>query len=134
MALTEQEKSIITKYFEDRRLIGTKLSLHSPSYIRVDISVEAVPSPQYRDAAVLLEDEIRSWFEERKATYGKPLLYNDLFSSLDAAPCVRKLLVLSLNPVSAGITRDSNRDLVPPVNGVFLPGQIEIIINHYQTV
>ena len=134
MALTEQEKSIITKYFEDRRLIGTKLSLHSPSYIRVDISVEAVPSPQYRDAAVLLEDEIRSWFEERKAIYGKPLLYNDLFSRLDAAPCVRKLLVLSLNPVSAGITRDSNRDLVPPVNGVFLPGQIEIIINHYQTV
>ena len=134
MMLTAQEKSIITDYLEDRRLIGTRLSLHSPSYIRVDITVEALPSPQYRDAAAFLEEEIRDWFEQRKKVYGKPLLYNDLFSRLDAAPCIRKLLVLSLNPVSAGILRDSNKDLIPPVNGVFLPGQIEVILNHYQSV
>ena len=133
-ALTEQQQRILTRYLEDKSLIGTKLRLHSPAYIRVDVSVEAVPSPEYRNAAEILETDIRNWFEERKKIYGKPLSYNELFSLLDADPCVRKVVVLGMNPVSAGISRNKNRDLVPPVNGVFLPGRIEVILNHYQVV
>ena len=133
-ALTEREKTIIGRYLENKRLIGIKPKLHSPSYIRVDITVEAVPSPKYRNASEVLEEEIREWFRERKAVYGEALPYNQLLSRLDAIPCVSRLISLSMVPLSAGIRRTRNRALVPPVNGVFLPGRIEVILNHYQAV
>ncbi|MDO4803530.1 MAG: baseplate J/gp47 family protein [Lachnospiraceae bacterium] len=132
--LSEREKNIISSYLEDKRLLGMKLRLCSPGYIRVDITVEAVPSPKYRDASKMLENEIREWFEERKAVYGEPLPYNQLLAKLDASPCIRKLVSLTMQPLSAGIGRSKNRALVPPVNGLFLPGRIEVILNHYQTV
>ncbi len=131
-ALSVKERDIIDGYLEERRLIGTRLKLHSPRYIHVDITVEAVPSPQYRNASVLLEKEIREWFDEQKKIYGKPLSYNQLLSRLDSAPYIRKLVTLSMDPRSAGITRDINRALVPPVNGVFLPGNIDVVLNRYQ--
>ena len=59
-------------------------------------------------------------------------LYSELFGRLDALPCVRILRVLAMNPRTAGIRRNHNRDLIPPVNGVFLPGRIEVVLNHYQ--
>ena len=57
---------------------------------------------------------------------------DELFGRLDALPCVRILRVLAVNPRTAGIRRNHNRDLIPPVNGVFLPGRIEVVLNHYQ--
>ena len=131
-ALTERQKAAVSAWLEDRRLIGTRLRLHSPRYIRVDIELEVIPSPQYRDSASILEQEIRKWFKEREKIYGEPLLYSSLFGRLDALPCVRILRVLALNPRTAGIRRNHNRDLIPPVNGVFLPGEIQVILNHYQ--
>lgn len=132
--LTDREKDIIGRHLENKRLIGIRPKLHTPSYIRVDITVEAVPSQKYRNAAEVLEEEIREWFNERKAVYGEALPYNQLLSRLDAIPCVNRVISLSMVPLSAGIRRTRNRALVPPVNGVFLPGRIEVILNHYQTV
>lgn len=129
--LTEQEKIIISRYLEDKRLIGMRIKLHSPSYIRVNVTVDAFPSPSYRDASDILEKEIRQWFEERKDVYGKPMPYDQLLYRLVMSPCIRKLVGLSMEPLNAGITRNKNRALVPPVNGVFLPGRIEIILNQY---
>ncbi len=131
-SLTERQKDAVSSWLESRRLIGTHLKLHSPRYIRVDTELEVIPAPQYRDSAAILEKEIRKWYEERETVYGEPLLYSELFGRLDALPCVRILRVLSLNPRTAGIKRNQNRDLIPPVNGVFLPGNIEVILNHYQ--
>ena len=108
-----------------------RIKLHSPSYIRVNVTVDAFPSPSYRDASDILEKEIRQWFEERKDVYGKPMPYDQLLYRLVMSPCIRKLVGLSMEPLNAGITRNKNRALVPPVNGVFLPGRIEIILNQY---
>ena len=130
--LTERQKEAISAWLEDRRLIGTRLRLHTPRYIYVDTEVEVIPSPQYRDSADILEKEIRKWFREKETVYGEPLLYSELFGRLDALPCVRILRVLAMNPRTAGIRRNHNRDLIPPVSGVFLPGRIEVILNHYQ--
>ena len=131
-ALTERQKEAVSSWLEDRRLIGTKLRLHSPRYIYVDTELEVIPSPQYRNSAAILEQEILKWFREKEKIYGEPLLYSELFGRLDALPCVRILRVLAINPRSAGIRRNRNRDLIPPVNGVFLPGKTEVILNHYQ--
>ena len=132
--LSETERTIIGRYLDDKRLIGMKTRLHTPDYIRVDITVEAVPSPKYRNAMEVLKKEILDWFGERKAIYGEPLSYNQLLSRLDALPCITRVLSLSMEPLSAGIGRTRNGALIPPVGGVFLPGRIEVILNHYQAV
>ncbi len=131
--LSEREKAIITEYLDERRLIGTKIVLHSPRYIRVDIHLETIPSPRFRNAAEIIEQEIRDWFEEKKTVYGEPLQYSDLFGRIDRLSCVRSVRSLSMNPQSTGIRRSRNRNLIAPVNGIFLPGSIEVVLNHYQT-
>jgi hypothetical protein len=80
----------------------------------------------------MAEEEIRSWFGEKTKLYGRPLSFSELFGRLEKLPCLRRLLSLSLSPKSVGVKRNQNQDLVPPVNGVFLPGSIEVILNHYQ--
>ncbi len=130
--LEEREKKIITEYLDERRLIGTRVRLHSPHYVRVDILLEAIPSPRFRDAASIIEKEIRDWFEEKKTVYGEPLQYSELFGRLDRLVCIRSVRSLSMNPQSTGIRRNRNRNLIAPVNGIFLPGKIEVVLNHYQ--
>ena len=132
LTLSEREKEAVLKHLEDRRLIGTRIKLHSPRYIYVDVELEFLPEPHFRDSAAMAEEEIRSWFREKKKLYGKFLSFSELFGRLEKLPCLRRLLSLSLSPKSVGVKRNRNRDLVPPVNGVFLPGNIEVILNHYQ--
>ena len=123
----------ILSWLEDKKIIGTRIRIHSPEYIRVSLTAELVPAPQYREVEAMVEQEIRRWFEERDALYGKPLDYNALFGRLDRLPCVRRITLLSLDAEKAGILRNRNKDLIPPVNGVFLPGNIDIIMDLYGT-
>jgi len=132
LTLTEREKDAVLKHLEERRLIGTRIRLHSPRYFYVDVVLEFLPEPHFRNSAAMAEEEIRSWFGEKTKLYGRPLSFSELFGRLEKLPCLRRLLSLSLSPKSVGVKRNQNQDLVPPVNGVFLPGSIEVILNHYQ--
>ncbi len=131
MKLTEGISKAVAEHLEEHRLLGTRFVLQSPDYIRVDVSCEAVPSPNYRNAVQLIEAELKCFFKEIETRYGAPLELSALYGRLDKLPCIKKIIALQIDPVKAGIRRNPNGDLLPPQGGVFLPGKMDIYLNFY---
>ncbi len=131
MKLTEGIKDAVAANLEEHRLLGTSFVLQSPEYIRVDISCEAVPTPNYRDTVMIIETELKRFFESIETKYGAPLEFSALYGRLNKLPCVKKIIALQTDPVKAGIRRNPNGDLIPPPGGVFLPGKIDTYLNFY---
>ncbi len=131
MKLTEGIKDAVAANLEEHRLLGTSFILQSPEYIRVDISCEAVPTPNYRDTVMIIETELKRFFESIETKYGAPLEFSALYGRLNKLPCVKKIIALQTDPVKAGIRRNPNGDLIPPPGGVFLPGKIDTYLNFY---
>ena len=132
LSLTKAFRENILAYLEERRILGTEVRLHSPEYIRVNVSCEIVPAPQYRDCEALIEEECRKFFEQKKCLYGVPLEYSELYGCLDRLPFVRGIRYLQMEPAKPGIGRNRNGDLIPPPYGVFLMGSARILLDHYR--
>lgn len=129
--LSEPIRKNILAFLEERRILGTSVRLCSPEYIRTNIILEAVPEPQYRNCRELIEEELRRYFAERETLYGVPLEPGLLYGRLDRLPCIRRITALQVEPARTGVRRNNNGGLIPPEYGVFLPGRMEIILNHY---
>ena len=131
LKLTNGIKETVAAHLEEHRLLGTRFVLQSPDYIRVDVSCEVIPSPNYRNTEGMLEAELKRFFKDIEARYGVPLELSSLYGRLDKLPCVKKIIALQIDPVKAGIRRNPNGDLLPPPGGVFLPGKMDIYLNFY---
>lgn len=115
----------ILQNLEKRRLIGTQIRLCAPEYIELRVYLEISAMPQYRQAKEMVLKELREWFEELGACFGRTVSYGNLYGRIDSMPCVKRLRVLSLEAKSGQVSRNPGGDLIPPANGVFLPGQVE---------
>ena len=124
-------RDAVLKHLEEYRLLGVKLRLHSPEYIRVDVSCEVVPSSRYHDCEDVIRREIGKFFEEMDRRYGEPLELSALYGRLDRLACIRRIVLLQLDPARPGIRRNRNGDLLPPPAGIFLSGKTEISLNYY---
>ena len=131
LKLTNGIKETVAAHLEEHRLLGTRFVLQSPDYIRVDVSCEVIPSPNYRNTEGMLEAELKRFFKDIEARYGVPLELSSLYGRLDKLPCVKKIIALQIDPVKAGIRRNPNGDLLSPPGGVFLPGKMDIYLNFY---
>ncbi len=130
--LTKGFRDNIRAYLDERRLLGTSIRLHSPEYIRVNVSCEVIPAPQYRNCEALIEQEFRRFFAEKNRLYGMPLEFGELYGRLDRLPFVRRISSLQMEADKPGVGRKGNGDLVPPRNGVFLMGDPLILLDHYR--
>ena len=130
--LSQRYRENILAFLEPRKLLGTKIVLYAPQYILINVTLEVIPSAQYRDSRSIIERTIRQWFKAREMVYGQQLEYSDLFGEIDSLACVRKLGTLSLETGSTGIRRSSNNNLLPPVNGVFILGTMKVTLNNFR--
>ncbi len=131
LPLSEAFCSNIASHLESRRLLGTTISLHSPDYIRVNVSCEIIPAPEYRDCEDMIKEELGKYFAEKNSTYGLPLEFGELYGRLERLPCVRRINSLQLEPTRADVRRNRNRDLLASPGGIFLQGKTEVFLNHY---
>ena len=131
LPLSEAFSGNIAEHLESRRLLGTTVSLHSPDYIRINVSCEIIPAPQYRDCEDMIKEELRKYFAERNSAYGRPLEFGELYGRLERLPCVRRINSLQLEPTRADVRRNRNGDLLASPGGIFLPGKAEVFLNHY---
>ena len=132
LPLTKGFRDNILAYLDERRILGTSIRLHSPEYIRVNVSCEVIPAPEYRDCEVLIEREFRRFFAEKNRLYGVPLEFSELYGRLDRLPFVRRISSLQMEADRPGVGRKRNGDLVPPPGGVFLMGDPVILLDHYR--
>ncbi len=131
LKLTEGIRKTVAAHLEEYRLLGTRFVLQSPDYIRVDVSCEVVPSPNYRNTRGMIEAELKRFFADMETRYGVMLELSALYGRLDRLPCVKKIIALQIDPEKAGIRRNPNGDLLPPPAGVFLAGKMDIYLNYY---
>ena len=132
LPLTKGSAGNIARYLEDRRILGTSIRLHSPEYIRVNVSCEVIPAPQYRNCESLIEQELRRFFGEKNRLYGVPLEFGELYGCLDRLPFVRRISSLQMEADRPGVGRNKNGDLIPSQAGVFLMGDPVILLDHYR--
>ena len=130
--LSQRYRENILAFLEPRKLLGTKIVLYAPQYIVINVAIEVIPSAQYRDSRSIIERTVRQWFKAGETVYGQPLEYSTLYGEIDSLACVRKIGNLSLETPSTGIRRSSNNNLLPPVNGVFILGTLNVTLNDFR--
>lgn len=103
------------RYLEEKRMLGTKLRLVSPDYYNVAVACVVCAKTQYRMAASMVEDAVRTWVEGRG--FGQGISYGELLGMIDALACVQEVQSLWLDGGSRG-RQDSRGDILLPQNGL----------------
>ena len=115
--LTSAYRENILGYLEDKRMLGTKVSLLSPEYIRITIYAEILSQPQYLDAGERIRAAVEAYFQ-KGWEFGEPVRYSELYGILDAMDCVQRVESLTIDAQGRGISRGINGDVILPHNGL----------------
>lgn len=115
--LTKTMERNLYCYLEEKRLIGTRISLISPEYIFLSVACEAVGRTGYRMAGPLVEEEIRRYLSGR--SFGEGISYGQFFGYLDTLSCLSQVRTLRIETWGRAV-RNSVGDVMLPPNGLFI--------------
>lgn len=123
--LTRTTERNLYCYLEEKRLIGTRITLLSPEYIFLSVTCEAVGKINYRNARQQVEEEIRRWLSGRG--FGQGISYGRFFGYLDTLACVSEIRSLRLETWGRAV-RNSAGDVMLPPNGFFILREVKCIL------
>lgn len=107
----------ILGYLEERRMLGTKVSLLAPEYVGITIYAEILSQPHYVDAKARIQAAVAAFFR-RGWEFGAPVRYSELYGIIDTLDCVQGIESLTIDAQGKGITRGTNGDVILPHNGL----------------
>lgn len=116
------------RFLESKRMIGTLVRVGSPEYIQISVTMEIRIKPQYREGRALAEEAVRKFFRSQKERMGETLPYRGLYGAIDRLDCVLEVISLILDVRGNRFLRNSNKDVIPPADGVFLLKNLECIV------
>lgn len=119
--LNEAYRKNLYRYLEEKRLIGSRLSLVSPEYFQLEVTCIVAAKIQYRDAEAVVEREIAAWVGKKK--FGDCLRYGELKGFIDTLPCVKRVESLWLDTGGRG-KRNRLGDVLIPPNGLFFVNRV----------
>lgn len=108
----------ILRHLEKKRLLGVRIKILPPVYIRLEISVEAVVHPQYQGAEIMVEQAVEKYLEALKVQFGGSVSYSGLYGYIDRLDCVAGLRSLMLEAAGNGVRKNHYGDLTFPGNGI----------------
>lgn len=116
--LSEAYRRNLSRFLEERKMLGTRIRLLNPEYIAVSVYAEVVVWPQFSDAGKQMEERVREYLNEQTWKIGKPVLSSVLYGLLDTLPCVRQVKSLSVSAQGRGCRHRQNGDVALPPNGL----------------
>lgn len=119
----------IMRYLDSRRLLGTKVLIYPPEYIRVTLRGELLIKPQYRQAEEMVKKAVEAFFLELGETFGSPILYGKLYGMIDSIPCVSGIQNMVIECRGNHGKRNQSGDVIPSYNGVFLLNDVEFAMS-----
>lgn len=125
--LTPAYEENILQHLQDKRLVGTYLRLHAPTYVTVDLYVEVYAHPQFGRITEGLHRLLQAHFAEL-TTFGVTIAYHQLYHLVEREPGVSRIGELSLLTKGEGVTRKSNGDVVLPPHAIGSLGQVRCVI------
>ena len=120
--LNEAYRRNLYRYLEEKRMLGTRLVIHSPVYCPVTILCICIARPQYRQAGKLVETWIREWMKGRG--FGQGISFGELSGSIEALPCIQEVRTLGITNGRQG-RRNARGDLLLPPDGLMILRQVE---------
>lgn len=108
----------IMNMLEPRRMIGSKVSILLPEYIGITIFAEIETDSYYQQIQKEVGTALFNHFEERKGSFGRPVLYGTVYGIIDVLDHVTGVKSVSLNAQGSGIKRSMNGDILLPANGL----------------
>lgn len=115
--LNEVYEKNILRYLENRRMLGTKVTLLAPEYIGISVYAEILSQPQYVDARERIRAAVEAFFAEGWE-FGAPVRYSALYGIIDTLDCVSGVETLTIDAQGMGITRGINGDVILPYNAL----------------
>lgn len=113
-AMTEN----IRRHLEPRRLLGVRIRISSPIYIRIFVYLEVFVHPEYQDAEDLAERTVREYLSPMLTRFGGNVSYGGLYGQLDRLPGVSGVRSLMLEARGNGVKKNTYGDLLLPGNGI----------------
>lgn len=120
--LNEAYRKNLYRYLEEKRMIGTRITILSPVYCPVSISCTCYGRVQYRNAGQMVEEWLRNWMKGRG--FGQGIEYGELIGSIEALPWILEVPSLSIVSGRQG-KRNSRGDLLLPPDGLMVLKQAE---------
>lgn len=108
----------IMRHLNRKRLLGVRINIIPPIYIKLSISVEAVVHPQYQNAEGMIEQAVREYMANHTEQFGGSVSYSSLYGHIDRLDCVAGVRLLSLEAKENEVHRNSYGDLIFPGNGI----------------
>ena len=99
-------------------MIGSKVSILLPEYIGITIFAEIETDSYYQQIQKEVGTALFNHFEERKGSFGRPVLYGTVYGIIDVLDHVTGVKSVSLNAQGSGIKRSMNGDILLPANGL----------------
>lgn len=113
-AMTEN----IRRHLEPKRLLGIRIRVLSPVYIRLSVNLEVFVQPQYQEAQELVEHTVREYLSPLLSRFGGTVSYGELYGQIDRLRCVSGIRSLALEAKGNGVRRNTYGDLLLPGNGI----------------
>ena len=108
----------IIRHLEKKRLLGVRIKIIPPVYIKLSILVEAVVLSQYQNAEGMVEQAVREYMAIHTEKFGGSVSYSSLYGHIDRLDCVAEVRLLSLEAKDNEVGRNSYGDLIFPGNGI----------------
>lgn len=108
----------ILRQLEKKRLLGVRIRVLPPIYVRLEVSVETAVHPQYQDAESMVKQAVEEYLAEFKEQFGGTVSYSGLYGYIDRLECVAGIRHLMLETKGNEAERNSYGDLVFPGNGI----------------
>ncbi|MCM1157422.1 MAG: baseplate J/gp47 family protein [Bacteroidales bacterium] len=118
------EKNVM-RFLEKRKMLGTRIIMKKPEYIRIDMRLEIMVKSRYPDGKEKIEERVRSYFDE-KTDFGKTIVYGHLFGYIDSLPETEGIRELTLQAKGRGAFRDDNHDIHLPFYGMAYLEELKI--------
>ena len=108
----------ILRHLEKKRLLGVRIKVIPPVYIKLSILVETVVHSQYQNAESMVEQAVKEYMADHTEQFGGAVSYSSLYGYIDRLDCVAGVRSLLLEAKENEVIRNSYGDLIFPGNGI----------------
>lgn len=121
-------KQNILAYLEGKRLLGTRICLHSPEYTEICVFAEISAQTQYLNVREEVCQSIAGFFKELEGEFGVFISRSSLYGRIDRLEGVMKIHMLSIEARGNRISRSRRGDVLLPPDGVLLLRDVDCVI------
>lgn len=108
----------ILRHLEKKRLLGIRIKILPPVYIKLSVLAEIAVYPEYQDAEHIVKEAVNKYLENYKEQFGGTISYSGLYGYIDRLDCVAGIRSLMLETRNNDVKRNSYGDLIFPGNGI----------------